>query len=115
MLADVDFYDFIFVFNVVVEIPPSVRYGELGLAGDGNGGDNFAGVGVDDADVVAPAIEDPDGFCGGLPDDGVGVGAGGNGSGDGKGGAIEYDDGVAATVGNVASFAVGVEATPCVP
>ena len=107
--AGVEADDFALVFDVVEDRALAVGGGELGLAGQGDGGDDLARGGVDDGDVVAAAVEGPDGLRGGLEDDAVGVGSGGDGGDGGEGGAVEDDHGVAAAVGDVAELAGGVE------
>ena len=101
--------DFALVFDVVEDRALAVDGGKLGLAGQGDGGDYFLRGGVDDGDVMAAAIEGPDGLRGRLKDDAVGVLAGGDGGDSGEGGAVEDDHGVAAAVGDVAELAGGVE------
>ena len=72
--------------------------------------DHFARGCVDDGDVVAAAVEGPDGLRGRLKDDAVGVLAAGRNGGDRRQrGAVEDDDGIAAAVGDVAEFAGLVE------
>ena len=65
--------DLALVFDVVEDRSLAIDGGELGLAGQRNGGDNLLRGGVDYGGVLAAAVEGPDGLRGRLKDDGVGV------------------------------------------
>jgi len=107
--VSVDANDFAFVFDVVEDRSLAIGDGKLGLAGKRDGGDDGVRDWRDDGDVVGAAIEAPDGLRNRLEEDVVRASSGGDGCGDGEGGAIEGDDGVGATVSDVAEFACGVE------
>ena len=101
--------DFAFVFNVVKDGAVAIDGGEFRFAGQGDGGDDFLGGGVDHRGILAAAVESPDGLRGRLEDDAIRVGSGGDGGDDGEGVAIKSHDRVATAIGDVAEFAGGVE------
>ena len=105
----VDADDFIFVFDVVEDGALAVGDGELGLAGQRDGGDDRVRFGRNDGDVVGAAIERPDGLSDRLEQDVVRTGSDGDGGGDGKGGAVECNYCIGATVSDVAEAAGGGE------
>ncbi len=107
--AGVEADDLALVFDVVEDRALAVDGGKLGLAGQGDGGDNIPRGGVNDGDVVGAAVEGPDGLRSRLENNAVGVLAGRDCSDGGEGRAVEDDHGVAAAVGDVAELAGRVE------
>ena len=71
--AGVEADDLALVFDVVEDRSLAIDGGELRLAGQGDGGDDFLRGGVDDRCVLAAAVEGPDRLGGRLEDDAVGV------------------------------------------
>ena len=105
----IEAHDLIFVFDVDEDRAFAIDGRKLRLAGQRDGGNDFLRSGIDDGDIIAAAVEGPDGLRGGFKNDAIGIGADGD-SGDGRQGlAIEDDDGIAAAIGDVAKVAGIVE------
>src|SRR6266404_5917050 len=101
--ARIERYDFVFVFDVVVDHSLAIGYGVFRPAAHGNGGDYGQRTGIDDGGVASFTVHREDVLGGGIVNDAVRVATGFNVAGDFEGLQIEDDGFVRTSVADEAA------------